>query len=162
MSSSQYTKPTKRRRNKTADIEHQMQVAQIDWCEWQGLVWPELRSIYGVPNQGKRSIQGYGRMTAEGLKKGQWDLCLPVPKRGFGALYVENKTPDMKKSKLSPKQIERGELLELVGNLCYVIRFFEDFKTLLTWYLEHEDPIHQEVFSRGELWEFERGAELPY
>ena len=161
MSNSQYTQP-KRRRSKSADIEHQMQVSQIAWTEWQGLNWPELRSIYAVPNQGKRSLQGYGRMKSEGLKTGQWDLCLPVMKRGFGALYIENKVPDNKQSKLSPKQIERGEILTAVGNLCYVIRSYQDFVTLVTWYLGHEDPIHNEIFTQGDLWEFTREIELPY
>ena len=162
MSSSQDNKPTRRRRNKKADIEHQIQVSQIAWTEWQGIAWPELRAIYAVPNQGKRSAQGYSRMINEGLKTGQWDLCLPVPKRGFGALYIENKIPDDKKSKLSAKQIERGKILTEVGNLCYVLRSYDDFVALVTWYLGHEDPMHYAVFTQGELWEFEHGDELPY
>ena len=104
-------------------------------------------------------------MKAEGLKTGQWDLCLPVPHRGFGALYVENKCPIVKgkkKTKLSDAQIQRGKILEAAGNLCYVIREFEHFKNLLTWYLGHEDPIHHVIFTRGDLWEYEEGAELEY
>jgi len=162
MSNTQFNKPTRRRRRKTADIEHQIQVSQVAWTEWQGIIWPELQSIYAVPNQGKRSVQGYGRMKDEGLKTGQWDLCLPVPRRGHGALYIENKIPDNPKSKLSPHQIKRGKILSDAGNLCYVIRSYEDFVTLVTWYLGYEDPMHPVIFSQGELWEYEIGAELPY
>lgn len=148
-----------------ADIEHQLQVSQISWCEWQSLVWPELESIFAVPNQAKRGIAGYTRMNSEGLKKGQWDLCLPVPRRGFGALFIENKCPIVvgkKKTKLSPAQIKRGHILEAAGNLCYVIRTYDDFVNLVTWYIGQEDPLHPVIFSRGKLWEYEEGAELEY
>jgi len=168
MSSSQkFSEPPRKteRFAKKSDVEHELQKAQIGWTEWQGLVWPELRSIYAVPNQGARSIQGYNRMKAEGLKKGQWDLCLPVPRRGFGALYIENKTPHVpgkKKTKLSPEQIDRGKVLTAAGNLCYVIRRFDDFQNLVTWYLGYEDPTSFRMFYQGELWEYEEGGELQY
>ena len=146
------SKAPKVNRSRRSDVEHEMQVAQIEWTEWQGQLWPELLSIFAVPNQGKRSISGYGHMKAEGLKTGQWDLCLPVARHGFGSLFVENKTLDLKKSKLSSEQINRGKILEAAGNLCYVIREFEHFKNLVTWYLRpYEDWVQ---FERGELWEY--------
>jgi hypothetical protein len=164
-------KPTNRRRKKQADVEHELQVAQISWTEWQGLAWPELRSIYAVPNQGLRSIPGYARMVDEGLKTGQWDLCLPVACRGFGALYIENKKPfdplkpPSKQAKLTKEQIKRGHILTDVGNLCYVIRHFDHFVNLLTWYLGHNDPVSPIIFEQGDLWEYvdpTLEAELPY
>jgi hypothetical protein len=61
--------------------------------------YPELKLMYHIPNEGKRSRSTGARMKREGLKPGVPDICLPVPRGGFHGLYVEmkvgrNKTTD--------------------------------------------------------------------
>src|SRR5699024_2367061 len=52
---------------------------------------PDLRLMYHVPNEGKRSARQGARMRAEGLRAGVPDICLPVPRGGYSALYIELK-----------------------------------------------------------------------
>ena len=56
--------------------------------EWK---WPELRLLFHVPNEGKRSRSTGGRMVKEGLKKGVPDIILPVPRGAYHGLFIEMK-----------------------------------------------------------------------
>lgn len=87
--------------------------------------FPLIDTIYHVPNGGSRGgtrqaaqIQG-AMMNALGVKKGTPDLCLPIPRHGFGALYVEMKKP--KDGALSKDQVARIRLLCECGNAAAVV-----------------------------------------
>lgn len=125
------------RRNKKADIEHQLQVGCVAWASMQGMIWPELDTLYAIPNQAKRGKFGYVRMNSEGLKKGMPDLHLPIARRGWSSLYIEMKPPG---GKPRAEQIKKMKLLQEWGNLCYTITNHYDFIEVMTWYLGHEDP----------------------
>lgn len=56
----------------------------------------ELALLHHIPNGGARSKATAGRLKAEGVKAGIPDICLPVPKNGYGALYIELKVPENK------------------------------------------------------------------
>ena len=66
----------------------------IDWAGLMSGRYPELRLLYHIPNEGKRSRATGGRLKGMGLKKGVPDLCLPVPRGGYHGLYVEMKRKD--------------------------------------------------------------------
>lgn len=90
--------------------EHTHQVALIRWCDASQLV-RERRLMYAIPNAGKRTNGPV--LVAEGLRKGFPDLCLPVPRYGSGALYIEMKMP---KGRVSPEQAIWLQDLEDAGN----------------------------------------------
>lgn len=100
------------------DPEHQAQVAFFQRLQWAAQWHPELLAAYAVPNAGQRSEREGARMLEEGLKPGQPDVCLPIPRKGYGALYLELKVG---KNKPSPEQEARMALLESVGNLCLCV-----------------------------------------
>ena len=58
-------------------------------------------------------------MNGLGVKKGTPDLCLPIPRHGFGSLYIEMKKP--KDGALSKDQMHRIRMLSEVGNAVAVV-----------------------------------------
>lgn len=99
------------------NTEHQEQVAVIQWCYLNRKKHIELQLLYAIPNGGKRSISEAVKFKAEGVKSGVPDLCLPVPRHGFGSLYIEMK---VKGGKVSEHQKEWHKALEHVGNKVVV------------------------------------------
>lgn len=73
--------------------EHQHQVALFKWARMHEKAYPEMRLLYAIPNAAKRSKRQGAYMKAEGLKAGVPDVCLPVARQGFHALYIELKRP---------------------------------------------------------------------
>lgn len=69
--------------------EHNEQKALIKLCD--GHADKAYGTIYAVPNAAKRSDAGGAIMRAEGLRRGFPDLCLPVPRGIYPALYIEMK-----------------------------------------------------------------------
>ena len=103
-------------------VEHQIQCAIIDWRD----SWPignPRRLLYAIPNGGARSAITGAMLKKEGVTPGIPDLCLPVPRGGFGALYIEVKAPD---GRLSPEQKAIGRLLLLERNAVLVVRSAQD------------------------------------
>ena len=91
--------------------------------------FPLIDLIYHIPNGGSRGgsrrdaqIAG-AMMNGLGVKKGTPDLCLPIPRQGFGALYIEMKKPN--DGKLSADQCKRIRMLCEAGNAVAVI---DDYK----------------------------------
>ena len=88
-------------------------------------LFPQVDLIYHVPNGGSRGSNPVeakkegARMAALGTKKGTPDLCLPIPRLGFAALYIEMKKP--RDGALSPHQKHRIGLLSQVHNFCAII-----------------------------------------
>lgn len=63
--------------------------------------YPELRLLYHVPNEGKRSKIAGSILKMQGLKAGVPDLCLPVARGVYHGLYIELKYG---KNKLTDRQ----------------------------------------------------------
>lgn len=87
--------------------------------------YPVLKLLHHVPNGGyhpeklnRRTGRSYSleaqRLKALGLTPGIPDVGLPVPRLGFGGLYMEFKRPY---ADLEPHQVEICEELVLAGNL---------------------------------------------
>lgn len=94
--------------------EEQEQIALFEWAKWQEGAHPELRWMYHVPNEGKRSrIQG-ANLKKQGLKPGVPDVCLPVARGGYNSLYIEMKR--QQGGRLTEDQKEWIEGLTAQGN----------------------------------------------
>lgn len=110
-------KPVKRK--KPTDYEHQEQVALFNWAKAVKRQYPELALMFAIPNGGQRNIIVAAKLKAEGVKAGVPDLCLPVSRHGFHALYIELKTTT---GRMQKNQIEWQQALNEAGNLavtCY-------------------------------------------
>ena len=57
------------------------------WAAYESAARSELKLLYHIPNEGKRSRATGGRLRAEGLKKGVPDVCLPVARGNCHGLY---------------------------------------------------------------------------
>lgn len=103
-------------------------------------MYPLLELIYHIPNGGSRgndrkSAQIAGaQMTRLGTKAGTPDMCVPIPRHGYGALYVEVKSPDGKGT-LSAAQVDRIKRLTLAGNFCAVVDDWKDGYNLIRNYI---------------------------
>lgn len=71
--------------------EHDEQVVVFRWAQMQEAVCPELRLLHAIPNGGKRDKAVAARLRDEGVKPGVPDICLPVPRWTYHALYIELK-----------------------------------------------------------------------
>lgn len=116
-------------------IESGMQIAFINWCNWNVSRYPELNYIHHSPNGGKRSAKEAARFKKEGVKPGFPDLILPVPRGCFNSLYIELKT---EKGKLTENQIRWIEFLRQNGNKVLVCRSVDECIRIVKEYLELE------------------------
>lgn len=105
------------------------------WAAYAAGKHPELRLLYHIPNEGKRSaIQG-ARMRAEGLRAGVPDICLPVPRSGHNALYIEMKAG---RGKPTPDQLAWLEALDKAGCKTAVCWGWEAARKAVVAYLEEK------------------------
>jgi hypothetical protein len=121
--------------------ESDEQQALIQWAASQENIYPELKLLYAVPNQGgsgKQAIIRGQRMKREGMRKGIPDLCLPISRGNFLTLYIEMKHG---KGRLSPEQTQWISLLSSVGHNCQVCRSFEEAMNTLINYLNLDKVI---------------------
>ena len=117
------------------------QKALIDWCEAMKGKYPELDTIYHIPNEGKRSKFFGALLVALGLKSGVPDLCLPVARGKWHSLYIEMKADGGKPT------VEQNQWLCKLrnqGHRCIVAWSFEYARDFIEWYLnikENNDEI---------------------
>ena len=78
-------------KNNTPPIEAQEQKALFTWAELSLGKYPDLKWMYHIPNEGKRSKSNGAELVRQGLKKGVPDICLPVPRGKYHGLYIEMK-----------------------------------------------------------------------
>jgi hypothetical protein len=100
-------------------MEHDEQVAFIQWSQYSLRKHPELESLYAIPNGGLRNIRVAQKLKAEGVKPGVPDLHLPVARGQHHSLYIEMKYG---RGKQTAYQKLRQKILEEHGNkvvVCY-------------------------------------------
>ena len=80
---------------------------------------PILLLLHAIPNQA--AWKSAPKYTAEGMRKGWPDCCLPVPSadKTFTGLYLEFKA---KKGRLSPAQFMYLNMLTDHGAMCAIVR----------------------------------------
>jgi len=111
---------------------------QQDCLQWFAAQYPVLWQegmLFHIPNEGVRLGKMGARMKREGIRKGVADLCLCIPRCGYGALYIEMKKPG---GYQSPEQKEWQRNCEKYGNLYVVCKSLEEFKEIVTKYLRGE------------------------
>lgn len=82
--------------------EETEQITLFRWAAFAENKYPELKLMYHVPNEGKRSVRAGSKLKQAGLKSGVPDIVLPVARGGYIGLYIElkygrNKTTENQK-----------------------------------------------------------------
>ena len=126
-------KAYKKFRDRVIPSEHTQQALLIQWADLVVNQYPELKLLFAIPNGGARSARAGAALKREGVKAGVPDLCLPVARRIWHALYLELKAGD---GRLSDKQKEWIEDLDNQGNCVAVAYSFEEAKGIIVDYLE--------------------------
>lgn len=115
--------------------EAQEQEALFRWAHWAMCTRPELKLLYHVPNEGKRSISNGAALRRQGLKSGVPDLCLPVSNGKYHALYIELKR---KGEKPSLQQQNWIDWLNMYGNRAVWCQGWEAAAKEIERYLKGE------------------------
>lgn len=108
------------------------QIKLFNWARSRESIVPELRLLYHIPNEGKRSQGGGKVLKAAGLKSGVPDICLPVARMGFNALYIELKFGSNKPTKA---QLEYMGALSAAGAKTAVCYSADEAREVIRHYL---------------------------
>lgn len=112
--------------------EHEIQASFIAQARILALSDSRLRWLFAIPNGGKRGWKTAIKLRDEGVLRGVWDLCLPVPSFCWHGLWLECKSA---KGKLSPEQWEFKFDQEARGYRCVVFNKAEHGIIYLCEYL---------------------------
>jgi len=118
----------------TYPTENQEQAALFEWAEAASGKYPELRLLHSIPNGGLRDARTAVTLQRTGVKPGVPDICLPVPRGGYGALYIELKR--VKGGVMSANQRIWLNLLNANGNRAVVCRGWLEARDTILNYLE--------------------------
>ena len=114
--------------------EHQEQVALFQALS----LHPECRWIFTTPNGGLRSKTTAVNLVREGLKKGAWDIFIPLARQGFHGMFIEMKYG---KNKLTPEQAEFGEFVSEQGYKTFVSYNWQDAYNAIVEYMGLEPKV---------------------
>jgi hypothetical protein len=102
---------------------------QTAFFAWMAIVkHPDMQWVHAIPNGGERSAIVAGRMKAEGVRKGVWDVHVPVPAGRYHGLYIEFKRLEHRTHKnggLTDEQVRFGKACLMHGyrmEVCYTWR----------------------------------------
>lgn len=116
-----------------SEAQHQANV--IKWSQQPGIraKWPELALLHHIPNGGSRDPVEGRHLKQQGVKPGVPDLCLPVARGKYHALYIEMKN---ERGRTTMEQDWWGERLLSEGNLWTVCHGWESAVKTLERYLD--------------------------
>lgn len=112
--------------------EDNEQALLFQWADLAALTFPELKLMYHVPNEGKRSISTGSRLKRLGLKSGVPDIALPVARGGYIGLYIEMKYG---RNTLTENQRIWLDMLKKAGHMTAVCYSFTEAKDVILGYL---------------------------
>lgn len=113
--------------------EESEQAMLFNWAQMARGKYPELDLMYAIPNGGYRTIKTAKAMKATGVKAGIPDICLPVARKGYHALYIEMKR--RKGGTLSVAQKAMLNALSDQGNMAIVCHGMDEAIEALKNYL---------------------------
>ena len=109
------------------------QKALFEWRDWAKGKLPELALMFHPANGGKRRAFEAMNLKREGVTPGVPDIVLPVPRRGYGGLYIELKRK--KGGQVSEAQREYLAMLNRYGNKAVVCKGWEQARDVILDYL---------------------------
>lgn len=123
--------------------EHSHQVALFAALAQLALEIPEAKYIFAVPNGFHATAGQKGKMKAEGLRAGVWDVCVPFPRVGklkhrYTGLWVEMKVG---RNTLSQEQKDFGYAMFMAGWDTAVFYNWESAFERIKGYLCLQNPV---------------------
>lgn len=106
--------------------EAEEQAAVVEYCDYLGI------PVYHIPNEGKRSRRTGGSLKAQGLRPGVPDLCIPVARGEYHALYIEMKAAH---GRITKSQEHWIYALRKNGNAAFVCYGADNARDLIDHYL---------------------------
>lgn len=113
--------------------EFQEQAALFEWASLSEGKYPELRWMHSIPNGAKRDIVTAVNLKRTGVKAGVPDICLPVARNGYHALYIELKRVSGGAVSINQKEWING--LRVNGYRVEVCKGFEAARDVILDYL---------------------------
>ena len=126
-------KTTRTTKRNTSPLEKDEQMLLFEWAEYATITHPELALMYAIPNGEYRPMKTAHNLHLQGVKAGVPDICLPVPRGNYGALYVELKRK--RGGRVSEEQRAWIAALNRVRNKAVVCRGFDEAKQAIEQYL---------------------------
>ena len=124
-----------RKRKSLSPSEADEQKLLFGWIEYAEVIHPELQLCFHIVNEGRRTYRMGHELRKQGMKSGVPDICLPVPRGGYGALYIEMKRPHG--GRVSEAQKWWIEKLNANGNLAVVCNGFDEAKDTILRYIQN-------------------------
>ena len=112
--------------------ESEIQQSCIKWFQLQYRKLWDDGVLFHIANEGIRPGRQGGRLKSEGIVRGVADLCLAMPRHGYGALYIEMKRPGCRQSS---EQTTWQKSIEKHGNKYVVCRSLNEFMVTINRYL---------------------------
>lgn len=113
--------------------EHVEQCHLFRWAELESIRLPELKTMFAIPNGGKRNKITAWKMKLEGVRAGIPDAMLPIPRGEHHGLFIEMKR---EKGGTTPEiQKQWHKALREHGYRVEVCKGFESAKNVILDYL---------------------------
>ncbi len=120
--------------NRYLPLEAREQEMLFEWAAYQLYTYPELQSMFAIPNGGSRHPAEARNLKRQGVKPGVPDICLPVPKGGYHGMYIEMKR--LKGGRLSDDQSAWIAMLKRNGYRAVVCKGWKSARDAILDYLE--------------------------
>lgn len=127
------SKPKTTRKKDNSPLEATEQEMLFRWMEYAKGAHPELALCFAIPNGGSRNVREGHNLRLQGVKAGVPDMCLPVPKGRYGALYIELKRRSG--GRVSEEQKAWIAALNRAGNRAVVCKGFDEARDEILRYL---------------------------
>lgn len=121
-------------RKKVMLTEDQEQTLLFKWADLMAKQYPELLSMFAIPNGGKRNKITAMNLKRTGVKSGVPDIMLAIPKNGYSGLFIEMKRA--KGAKVSPSQKEWIDRLTASGYGCSICKGYDEAVNVVMSYLK--------------------------
>lgn len=113
------------------------QRALFKWAAARSATAPDLGLMFAIPNGGPRSGHP-GILTAEGVKRGVPDICLPVARDRYHGLWIEMKAG---RGKLTADQTRWLTMLQKQGYMVFLAYGWAEAAEVIEAYLEIERTV---------------------
>lgn len=99
--------------------ESEEQQALFEWAAVMGGRYPQLNTLFHIPNGGRRDITTAKRLRAEGVKAGVPDLCLPCAVLPYHGLFIEMKIGSNKPTTVQQEWLHKLSVAGYKVAVCY-------------------------------------------